>query len=88
MRSVLVVLGTIFGFRTALATLTPQGNHSYYCLHQADAQQVADNYQALVSEYVERLAYAAFTANLTYYSSSVNILINSGCPSDPVPVRN
>ena len=55
------------------------------CLSQEDAQQVADNYSNLISEYTDAIVKAGYTENYTQNSDSTALLINSGCKG-PVKV--
>lgn len=54
-------------------------NPGYECLTRQDAQQTADNFQNLISEYSDAIADASTTADYAYYSDSIIELINSGC---------
>lgn len=55
------------------------------CMTQAEAQQVADNFQTLIADYDATVAENALTADFHDYSDSVSELINAGCPL-PQPV--
>jgi len=50
------------------------------CMTQAEAQQVADNFQTLIADYDATVAENALTADFHDYSDSVSELINAGCP--------
>ncbi|TKA27408.1 hypothetical protein B0A50_05020 [Salinomyces thailandicus] len=49
------------------------------CMTQADAQQVADNFQTLIADYDATVAENALTVDFHDYSDSVSELINAGC---------
>lgn len=51
------------------------------CLLSSCAQQVADNFRALIVNYTESLANEVLTSNFTDYSDSINELMNGGCPN-------
>jgi len=57
------------------------------CMSQADATQVADNFQALIANYSDELANASLTVDFEDYSASVSSLIDAGC-TGPQPVRS
>lgn len=56
------------------------------CMTAAQAQTVATNFGDLISAYSTANAEAYLTADYTDYSSSVNTLIDYGCPAGPVPL--
>ena len=55
------------------------------CMTQAEAQQVADNFQVLIADYDATVAENALTVDFHDASDSVSSLINAGCPL-PQPV--
>lgn len=55
------------------------------CMTQAEAQQVADNFQNLIADYSSTLANETLTVGYHDYSDSVTTLIDSGC-TGPQPV--
>lgn len=57
------------------------------CLSREDAQQAADNFQSLSSEYFDSMADVSTTSDFTYFSDSLVGLINAGC-AEPMPVSN
>ena len=56
------------------------------CMSDADAAQVANNFETLIADYSDELADAALASDFSDYSDSVNELINSGCTDGPAPV--
>jgi len=58
------------------------------CISAADAQEVADHFETLISNYSNASATAYLTANFTDYSSGVNSLIDSGCADSPVDLNS
>ena len=58
------------------------------CISAADAQEVADHFEPLISNYSNASATAFLTTNFTDYSSGVNSLINGGCADGPVDLDN
>lgn len=56
------------------------------CMTDADAQTVANNFEALIANYSDALANATLTENFHDYTDSVIELIDSGCPNGPVPL--
>jgi hypothetical protein len=64
-------------------------NRSAQCVTDAEADQIASDYAALIVSYSDALADAALAPNFTDYSESVNTLINS-CPqgdaAKPLPL--
>ncbi|KAK3649651.1 hypothetical protein LTR56_006834 [Elasticomyces elasticus] len=75
MRSQLYSLATVALF-TALSFAS---NKTSFCMTRADAQQVADNYQNLQTQFSDALATASLSNNFTSYSDSIAVLINGGC---------
>ncbi|KXL48206.1 hypothetical protein M433DRAFT_481620 [Acidomyces richmondensis BFW] len=55
------------------------------CMTQAEAQQVADNFQNLIANYSDTLANESLTVGYQDYSDSVTTLIDSGC-TGPQPL--
>lgn len=53
------------------------------CMSDAQAQQVAENFQGLIAAYTVNLANAVLTDDVHDYSDSVIELIDGGCPSGP-----
>lgn len=58
------------------------------CMSTADAQEVANHFETLISNYSNASAAAYLTTNFTDYSSGVNSLINAGCADGPVDLDN
>ena len=77
-------LRTILGIASLFAAVFAASNLSQ-CMSQADAQQVADNWQNLQAEYSIALAQASLTMDFISYSDSISTVINDGC-AGPRPV--
>ena len=56
------------------------------CLDDAHAQQVAENFRILITDYSNYTASQVLCENFVDYSDSVNELINSGCPNGTSPL--
>jgi hypothetical protein len=73
----------------ALAAPARHSNRNAQCVSDAQADQIASDYAALIVSYSDALADAALAPNFTDYSESVNTLINS-CPqgdaAKPLPL--
>lgn len=64
----------------ASVSLLAAGAYAQACMTTAEAQQVADNFQALIDQpFSIPLAEAALTPDYVDWASGVNTLINSGC---------
>lgn len=66
-----------------LATPTARGSN---CLSDAEAQNQANHFAELVTNYSNASADAYLTPDFTDYTDSVIELMNGGCPNDPIPV--
>jgi hypothetical protein len=56
----------------------PPTNSTTQCINDEDADKMATVFQLLIQNYSDELALAALTTDFVDYSSSVNIIINSG----------
>jgi hypothetical protein len=79
MRTLVVVATAILSL--ALPGVADSCANSAPCMAAEDAQQVADNFGNLYLQYTNLLGNVSMASNLTYYSDSIAILINSGCRS-------
>lgn len=70
----------------AVPTLTKRDCNDT-CMTYDQAFAVATNFKTLIANYSDSLANASMTTDFQDYSSSVNTLINSGCPG-PVPLNS
>lgn len=84
----------LFSLAVLGATAAPSekrwnNRHGGRCLSDDQAEQVADTWASLITDYSDALADATLTENFTDYSESVNTLINS-CPqgdaAKPLPL--
>jgi hypothetical protein len=67
-----------------LAAASPAKRDS--CLDQDAAQQVAENFRTLITNYSDEAAARVLSPDFLDYSDSVNELINNGCPNGPAPL--
>lgn len=86
MRSFSTILATasLLAFTSALPEPIFGGRNAHpvrggTCMTQAEAQQVADNFQNLIADYSATLANETLTVGYHDYSDSVTTLIDSGC---------
>ncbi|KAK3624644.1 hypothetical protein LTR56_020894 [Elasticomyces elasticus] len=70
---------------TLLTVISSASNQTSHCMSRADAQQVADNYQNLQTQFTEALVMVSLSEGFALYSDSTSELINSGC-NGPVPM--
>ncbi|WPH01323.1 Hypothetical protein R9X50_00416200 [Acrodontium crateriforme] len=56
------------------------------CLTSVEAQQVADNFKQLISNYTSIFANETLAADFQDYSDSVSTLIDNGCNNAPQPL--
>ncbi|KAK4896195.1 hypothetical protein LTR27_005716 [Elasticomyces elasticus] len=64
---------------TLLTVVSFASNQTSHCMSRADAQQVADNYQNLQTQFTEALVNASLSEGFALYSDSTNELLNGGC---------
>lgn len=56
------------------------------CMTYADAQQVANNWASIFSNYTDAVANSSVASHFREYSSSTNYLISSSCSNGPTGV--
>lgn len=57
-----------------------------WCMTDAEAQQVANNFKTLISDYSNATAERVLCTSFADYSDSVIELINNGCYNGPIPL--
>ncbi|KAK5116638.1 hypothetical protein LTR62_007312 [Meristemomyces frigidus] len=81
----LVALGACAALDTRQSEST-NSCHKINCMDDDQALVVANNFASLVSAYTQADAEAVLSPTFSDYSDSVIALIDSGCPSGPVPL--
>jgi len=70
----------------AAPSLRRRDTDDEWCMTDAEATKVAENFKTLISAYTNASAEAYLCTSFTDYSDSVIELINNGCANGPIPL--